>query len=114
MQFKAKYFGLLRVLLAVIAIAPFTALAPAQDTTAPGEQKGLKGVPVITGNSGFVTDLSPGQQHIGPVIAPIILIPIGSNGLFEAEGEFEGSYDHATNQPWDHHWDKGLEYAQFD
>lgn len=111
---RAEHCGLTRAFLGVMAITVATALAPAQDTTAPGEQKPLEGVPVITGNSGFVTDFSPGQQHLGPVIAPIILIPIGSKGLFEAEGEFEGSYDHATNQPWNHQWSKGLEYAQFD
>jgi hypothetical protein len=114
MHSATKRSRFLPVFLGVMAIATVTARAPAQDAAAPGEQKSLEGVPVITGNSGFITDLSPGQQHLGPVIAPIILVPIGSKALFEAEGEFEGSYDHATNQPWEHHWDKGLEYGQFD
>lgn len=72
------------------------------------------GVPVITGDSGFITNFTPGNQDLGPVIAPIILVPLGSKFLIEAEAEFDGDYSHSTNQPWTHRWNKGLEYGQID
>ena len=78
----------------------------------PGEPKELNGVPILTGYSAFNSSFTKGQQELEPVIAPILLVPIGQKVLIEAEGEFSGSYTHATGEPWDHSWDKGLEYAQ--
>src|SRR5262249_22923770 len=46
--------------------------------------------------------------------APIVLVPVGNRLLFESELEFEGSYTHVDGQPWDNHWDKGVEYLQAD
>ena len=80
----------------------------------PTYQKPESPVPVITGFGGFTTTFEPGQQTLQPTIAPIVLIPLGQNWLIEGEGEFEGSYTHQTNQPWEREWDKGLEYLQVD
>src|SRR6516165_12732640 len=100
-------------LLGVTAIFIFIALAYGQDQKqGPQYQKQESGVPVLTGFVGFGSEFVPGQQTLEPTISPILLIPIGDHFLFETEGEFEGSYDHMTGQPWDHHWDKGIEYIQ--
>ena len=78
----------------------------------PGEPKELNGVPVLTGYSAFNSSFTSGHQELEPVIAPILLVPLGQKVLIEAEGEFSGSYTHDTGATWDHVWDKGLEYAQ--
>lgn len=80
----------------------------------PQYQKQESGVPVLTGFVGVGTNFEPGQQEIAPDLSPILLIPIGNWFLFESEGEFAGSYTHLTGQPWDRHWDKGIEYIQGD
>jgi len=74
----------------------------------------LSGVPILTGYSSFTANFEPGKQVLGPTIAPIILIPIGKRWLIEAEGEFEGEYEHMTGEPWEHAWGKGVEYLQAD
>ncbi len=68
--------------------------------------------PILTGFVGTAADFQPDQQQIRPTISPIVLIPLGDRWLIESEAEFEGTYTHQTGQPWDHEWDKGVEYAQ--
>jgi hypothetical protein len=46
-------------------------------------------VPVIIGGSGFITTFDGGEPHLGPLIAPVILVPIGSRWLIESRGTFE-------------------------
>ena len=72
------------------------------------------GVPVLTGFVGIGTTFQPDQQQVSPVISPIVLIPFGEKWLVESELELEGNYTHVSNQPWDHEWGKGVEYAQID
>lgn len=72
------------------------------------------GVPVLTGFVGLGTDFQPGQQQVLPAISPIVLVPFGEKWLVESELELEGTYTHVSNQPWDHEWEKGVEYAQID
>src|SRR5262245_46347660 len=79
-------------------------------TQGPQYQKQESGVPVLTGFVGLGSEFEPGQQQVLPAISPILLVPIGSRILFESEAEFEGTYTHMTGQPWDHTWDKGIEY----
>jgi len=83
-------------------------------TQGPQYQKQESGVPVLTGFVGLGSEFEPGQQQVLPAISPILLVPIGSRILFESEAEFEGTYTHMTGQPWDHTWDKGIEYVQAD
>jgi hypothetical protein len=72
------------------------------------------GVPVLTGFVGLGTSFQPDQQQLSPTISPIVLVPFGEKWLVESELELEGDYTHTTNQPWDHAWAKGVEYAQID
>jgi hypothetical protein len=48
-----------------------------------------KPVPVIIGGSGFITQFDGGEPHLGPLIAPVLLIPIGNWWLIESRGTFE-------------------------
>jgi len=90
----------------------FAVSAPAQD--GPQLKQPDEGVPLLTGFVGFGTTFQPGQQQLSPTISPIVLVPFGDKWLVESELEVEGNYTHTPNQPWDHSWDKGFEYAQID
>ena len=81
---------------------------------APQYKKPESGVPVLTGFVGLGSEYEPGQQQLLPTMSPIALVPFGDRWLIESEAEFEGAYTHLTGQPWDHEWDKGVEYAQID
>ncbi len=100
----------LSVLFVVVLLALFS--ANAQDGPQYKQPEG--GVPVLTGFVGLGTDFQPDQQRILPTIAPIVLIPVGEKWLVESELELEGTYTHPSGQPWDHEWEKGVEYAQID
>jgi hypothetical protein len=90
-----------------------TAIAYGQ-VQGPQFEKQESAVPMVTGFVGLGSQFEPDKQQILPTIAPILLVPIGGRILFESELEFEGTYTHLTDKPWDHHWDKGVEYVQGD
>ncbi|HVO78961.1 MAG TPA: hypothetical protein VMT39_03000 [Candidatus Bathyarchaeia archaeon] len=72
-------------------------------------------IPVITGGVSFNAQFIPGQQQLLPVVAPIVLVPIGKWGLIESEFEVEAEAVHNTNTGWDPlPVGKSLEYAQLD
>ena len=102
-----KYFSFLAtvVLLLTISVA-------AQDGPQYKQPEG--GAALLTGFVGFGTSFQSGQQQLSPTISPIVLVPFGQKWLVESELEVEGDYTHMTNQPWDHQWAKGFEYAQVD
>jgi len=48
-----------------------------------------KPVPVIIGGSGFITTFDGGEPHLGPLIAPVVLVPMGNRWLIESRTTFE-------------------------
>ena len=102
-----KRFSILSALLVLVALS-----ATAQDGPQFKQPEG--GVPMLTGFVGLGTNFQPDQQQIQPTISPIVLVPFGDKWLVESELELEGAYTHVSSQPWDHEWDKGVEYAQID
>ena len=75
----------------------------------------VKPVPLLTGSAGFITTFDGGEPHLGPIVTPLVLVPIGQRWLFEARATFEsdlvqepglGGF-HGTVQ-------KHVEYAQLD
>lgn len=46
-------------------------------------------IPVFTMGSGFITTFEGGTPHLGPLVAPLLLVPIGQNWLFETRGTIE-------------------------
>ena len=102
-----RHFSVLATLVLLFAVT-----ATAQNGPQYKQPEG--GAPLLTGFVGFGTDFQPGQQQLSPTIAPIVLLPFGEKWLVESELELEGTYTHTTNSPWDHEWEKGVEYAQID
>src|SRR6185437_13355708 len=49
----------------------------------------IKPVPVFTMGAGFISSFEGGTPHLGPLVSPIFLIPIGQNWLIESRGTFE-------------------------
>jgi hypothetical protein len=49
----------------------------------------VKPVPLLTGSAGFITTLDGGEPHLGPVVMPVVLVPLGDRWLFETRGVFD-------------------------
>jgi hypothetical protein len=48
-----------------------------------------KAIPIIIGGAGFITTFDGGQPHLGPLIAPVVLVPLGDRWLIESRATFE-------------------------
>lgn len=74
-----------------------------------------KPVPVIIGGAGFITTFDGGEPHLGPLIAPVLLVPIGSRWLIESRATFESDF---TQRPGSSEFHgkilKSVDYAQLD
>jgi len=74
-----------------------------------------KPVPVIIGGSGFITTFDGGEPHLGPLIAPVLLIPIGNRWLIESRATFEADL---TQRPGSSAFHgqvlKSIDYVQLD
>ena len=104
---RKRRFGLM-LLVGIILVLASTLSGQVQ------YEKQESAVPILTGFAGLTTSFVPEQQQLSPTISPIILVPFGERWLIETEAEFAGNYTHMTDQPWDRHWDKGIEYLQVD
>jgi hypothetical protein len=85
------------------------------DLRAQQEADTPKPVPVIIGGAGFITTFDGGQAHLGPLIAPVLLVPLGDRWLIESRATFESDL---TQQPGRSGFHgqvlKGVDYAQLD
>jgi len=74
-----------------------------------------KPVPVIIGGAGFITQFNGGQPNLDPLIAPVLLVPIGDRWLIESRATFETDM---TQQPGSSSFHgqvlKSIDYAQLD
>src|SRR5579864_1404689 len=72
-------------------------------------------IPVIIGGAGFITTFDGGQPHLGPLIAPVLLVPIGDRWLIESRATFEADM---TQEPGNSSFHgqvlKSIDYAQLD
>jgi hypothetical protein len=97
-------------LLGVLLISPAVLDLQAQD-----QPEIPKPVPVIIGGSGFITTIEGGQPQLNPLIAPVLLVPIGDNWLVESRVTFEANF---TQQPGSSAFHgqvlKSIDYAQVD
>jgi hypothetical protein len=75
----------------------------------------IKPIPVLQTSAGFITTFDGGEPHLGPVITPVLLVPIGQRWLFETRATFESDL---TQQPamtgFHGTVEKEVEYAQLD
>lgn len=53
------------------------------------DSEAIKPVPVFTMGAGFISSFEGGTPHLGPLVSPIFLVPIGQNWLIEARATFE-------------------------
>ncbi len=74
-----------------------------------------KPVPVIIGGAGFITTFDGGEPHLGPLIAPVLLVPIGDRWLIESRATFEADM---TQEPGSSSFHgqvlKSVDYLQLD
>ena len=74
-----------------------------------------KAVPVVIGGAGFITTFQGGQPQLGPLIAPVLLVPIGDKWLIESRVTFEANL---TQEPVSSAFHgqvlKSIDYAQVD
>jgi hypothetical protein len=74
-----------------------------------------KPVPVIVGGAGFITSVEGGRPQLNPLIAPVLLVPIGDKWLIESRITFEANF---TQQPGSSAFHgqvlKSIDYAQVD
>ena len=53
------------------------------------DSEDIKPVPIFTMGTGFITTFQGGTPHLGPLISPIFLVPIGDKWLIESRDTFE-------------------------
>lgn len=53
------------------------------------QNEDVKPVPLLTGSAGFVTFFDGGEPHLAPIVAPVLLVPLGNRWLFESRATFE-------------------------
>src|SRR5262249_33867958 len=100
------------ILLMFALFAPF--LAPS--LRAQGlESDAPKPVPILTAGTAFVSNFEGGDAHLEPLIAPVLLVPIGNRWLFESRATFESDLSQPPGTA-DFHGtvEKEVDYAQLD
>jgi hypothetical protein len=107
-------------LLLMLVIASALALAQNQpDPTgtgnvSPNAEKGVPPIPIITGGIALNTSFDPHEAIVGPVVSPIILVPLGRHALIESEFEAKSEVVHSEGSFQPVTMEKGVEYAQLD
>ena len=77
-------------------------------------EKSAPPIPVITGGIALNSSFDKNESALLPVVAPIILVPLGKHALIESEFEAESEVVH-TQGSWEPvTLEKGVEYAQLD
>jgi hypothetical protein len=100
-----------RIALALVLTAFLAIQTKAQ--TQPEEE--VKPVPLLTGSGGFFTTFDGGDPHLGPIVTPLLLVPIGRRWVFESRATFESDLVEVPGQSGFHGTvEKEVEYAQLD
>jgi hypothetical protein len=73
-------------ILLIVVLMTFLGVSPLR---AQEQADAPKPVPVIIGGSGFITTFDGGEPHLGPLIAPVVLVPMGNRWLIESRTTFE-------------------------
>lgn len=95
------------LLLSSYCAAIGSAQAPPADDVQP--------VPLLTGSVGFITTFDGGQAHLGPIVTPVVLVPLGERWLFETRATFESDLTQMPGRSGFHgQLQKNVDYAQLD
>jgi hypothetical protein len=107
-------------LLLIVVATSVHGLAQNPDPTGTGNQastdieKGIAPIPVITGGIALNSSFTSKEAALLPVVAPIILVPLGKHALIESEFEAESEVVHTEGSWQPVTLEKGVEYAQLD
>src|SRR5689334_9038616 len=102
---------LLATLTAAVLATFFSACSAAQAT----QNEEVKPVPLLTGSAGLVTFFDGGEPHLAPIIAPVLVVPVGQRWLFESRATFESDMVQLPGQGGFHgKVEKEVDYAQLD
>lgn len=73
-------------------------------------------VPFLSGGLAFVPTWDAGNPTLVSIISPVLLVPLGSNVVFESRAEFEGDFQRRNGDSGNFTGavEKSLEYAQLD
>jgi hypothetical protein len=72
-------------------------------------------VPILTGNTGFFTNVNGGQTELVPSITPVLLVPLGDRWLVESRAEFTGQFERPdTGGAYGGKVEKEIDYLQLD
>jgi len=75
----------------------------------------VKPVPLLTGSAGFIATFDGGEPHLGPIVTPVVLVPLGQRWLFETRLDFESDLEQMPGQNSFHgQLQKNVDYAQLD
>lgn len=74
-----------------------------------------KAVPVFSAGMGFISTFDGGDAHLGPLVAPVLLLPLGDRWLIESRTTFESDLSQPPGNTGYHGYlQKELDYAQLD
>jgi hypothetical protein len=75
----------------------------------------VKPVPLLQGSAGFLTTFDGGDPHLGPIVTPVVLVPISQRWLVEARATFESDLAQQPGMSGFHGLlQKEVDYAQLD
>ena len=88
----------------------------AQTSAPPSPELDAKPIPVLSGGVAFVPTWEAGSPTLVSIVSPVVLIPLGSNFVFESRAEFEGDFVRRNGATGDFTGavNKDLDYAQVD
>ncbi len=101
------------------AFFPPTVCGQTSDPQASSEQsaapQAIKPVPLLSGSAGFITTFDGGDPHLGPIVMPVLLLPLGQRWLVESRATFESDLEQPPGQSGFHGVvEKEVDYAQLD
>ena len=98
----------------VLALTLSTFLVFRSDAQSP-QSEDVKPVPLFTGSAGFLTSFDGGEAHLGPIVSPVLLIPLKKHWLLETRATFESDMVQEPGLSGFHgKVAKAVDYAQLD
>ena len=98
--------------LAFFAIIALLSLAPHLAGQSSSDERPI---PILTGNTGYFTNVDRGQTELAPETTPVLLVPLGDRWLVEARNAFEGEFERENGTgPYKGVVGKDIDYLQVD
>jgi hypothetical protein len=111
-QFQlGSYRAKLRLALGLALLIAPTVFSQAQID----DSESIRAVPVFTMGTGFITSFEGGTPHLGPLINPEFIVPVGQNWLFETREDVEADLTPDPTGPgFKGDAKKNVDYVQLD